>query len=162
MRQRKKTWTLLFNFILSSITLFAQNVISTAGNNANGSGGTVNYSIGQVLYTSNIGTNGSVTQGAQQPYEISVVTSIKDASEINLLCSIYPNPSTDFIILKIENYKIEKLYYQLFDTKGTLIETKKIDNYETNINISSYTCTNYFLKIFDNNKEVKVFKLIKR
>jgi hypothetical protein len=162
MRQRKIISSLLFNFVFSSVGLFAQNVISTAGNNATGSGGTVNYSIGQVLYTSNTGINASATQGVQQPFEISVVTSIKDASEINLICSTYPNPSTDFVTLKIVNYKIEKLHYQLFDTKGTLIETKKIENYETSINMSSYTRANYFLKIIENNKELKVFKLIKK
>jgi len=162
MRQRIKIWTLLFYLIFSSITLFAQNIISTAGNDVNGSGGSVNYSIGQILYTSNIGTNGLVTQGAQQPYEISVITSVKHEIEINLLCSTYPNPTTDNIILKIENYNVEKLHYQLFDTKGSLLETKKISNFETSINLRKYVYANYFLKIIENNKEIKVFKLIKK
>jgi len=161
MQLRKITGIFLFSFILSSMGLYAQDVVSTAGNNATGAGGTINYSIGQVMYTSNTGTNGSVAQGVQHSFEISVVTSIEDAKGINLICSTYPNPSTDFILLKIENYKLEKLHYQLFDTKGTLLETKKIDSYETIINMSMFTCANYFLKIIDTNKEVKVFKLIK-
>ena len=162
MKQRKILLSILLNILFYGTNLYAQDVISTAGNNTTGEGGTVNYTIGQVIYTANIGTNSYAIQGVQQPYEISVVTSIENAKNINLRCSIYPNPSTDLVILKIENYKIEKLQYQVFDTKGTLIETKKIDNYEMSINLSSYTRANYFLKIIDNNKEVKVFKIIKK
>jgi hypothetical protein len=40
-----------------------------AGGEATGSGGSVSYSVGQVVYTTNTGINGSVAQGVQQPYE---------------------------------------------------------------------------------------------
>ena len=80
---------------IGMIGLDAQNTIPSSGGNASGSGGTVSYSIGQIVYTTNTGTNGTVAQGTQQPFEISVVTGIEEALNITLQCSVYPNPATE-------------------------------------------------------------------
>jgi hypothetical protein len=64
--------------------LQAQEVIPAVGGNASGSGGSVSYSVGQVAYQTHTGTNGSVVEGVQQPYEISVLTAIEEAKNINL------------------------------------------------------------------------------
>ena len=83
--------------------LQAQQSINAAGGNATGSGGMVSYSVGQVAYKTHTGTSGSVSEGVQQPYEISVVTAIEKTKGINLSVTAYPNPTTDFLQLKIEN-----------------------------------------------------------
>jgi len=73
--------------------LQAQVTIPASGGNATGSGGTVSYTVGQIQYNTYSGTNGTVSQGVQQPYEISVVTAIKNTGEITLECIVYPNPT---------------------------------------------------------------------
>jgi len=47
----------------------AQEVIDAAGGEATGSGGTVSYSLGQVVYTFNSGAGGRENQGVQQPVD---------------------------------------------------------------------------------------------
>ena len=74
---------------------------------------------------------------------------------------VYPNPATDFIRLKIENYEVENLRYQLYDINGSLLQDNKIEGNETNIVMSNYVSATYFLKVTDNNKVVKTFKIIK-
>jgi hypothetical protein len=64
--------------------LSAQQSTNTAGGNATGTGGTVSFSVGQINYTTNIGTGGSACQGVQQPYEIYAVTSVDDAKDLNI------------------------------------------------------------------------------
>ena len=140
--------------------LRAQVAIVALGGTATGSG-TVSYSVGQVVYTTNTGTNGSVAQGVQQPYEISVVTGIEEALGISLEVSVYPNPATDFVKLKIENYEILNLSYQLYDINGSLIKDNKVEGNETNIPMQNLLPSMYFLKVTDNNKVIKTFKLIK-
>ncbi|MBA7550129.1 hypothetical protein ES705_42635 [subsurface metagenome] len=117
--------------------LQAQETIPATGSNASGSGGSVSYSVGQVIYTTNTGTNGSIAQGVQQPYEISVVSGIGKAKDINLICTAYPNPTTDFLTLKVENYDNENLFYQLFDISGQLLESKKLKGNETTITMAN-------------------------
>ncbi|HPB24672.1 MAG TPA: T9SS type A sorting domain-containing protein [Bacteroidales bacterium] len=139
----------------------AQQATVTAGGNASGTGGSASYSVGQIVYTTNTGANGSVAQGVQQPFEISVVTGIKQAEDINLICSAYPNPATEVLILSVENYNNEKLFYQLYDVYGNLLESKIVTNSKTPISLESLAPELYFLKLTDDNKEIKVFKIIK-
>ena len=159
----------IFNVVLVVVCLFgyettgqAQNAIPTSGGNALGSGGTVSYSIGQVVYTTNTSiASGSVAQGVQQPFEISVITGIEQAKDITLVCSVYPNPASDLLTLKVENYDKKSLSYKLFDANGKLLESKKVTGYETIISIANLLPSPYFLKVIDNQKEIKTFKIIK-
>jgi hypothetical protein len=141
--------------------LQAQQVVTTSGGNASGSGGSVSYSIGQIVYTTNANSNGSVAQGVQQPYEISVVTAIEEAKDINLICSVYPNPTTDFLTLKVMNYDNENLSYWLYDFNGNLLQNKKVEDNECNVSMQNLFSGTYILKVTDNNKVIKTFKIIK-
>jgi len=150
---------LLFGF---ETTFQAQNSIPTSGGNASGSGGSVSYSIGQVVYTTNTSiTYGSVAQGVQQPFEISVITGTEEAKDITLVCSVYPNPASDFLTLETENYDNKSLSYKLFDNNGKLLESNKVTSNETIILIANLLPNLYFLKVIDNGKEIKTFKIIK-
>ena len=150
----------LLTFTFSLSTLMAQETIPATGGNASGSGGTVSYSVGQVVYTTNSGTTGSVAQGVQQPFEISVVTGIEQTA-INLVISAYPNPTTDFLQLKVESEKLKDLYFQLYNMQGKLLENKKVTGNETSIDMSNLVPATYFVKVTEGNKEVKTFKIIK-
>ncbi len=161
MRHKKLKLSTVFLLVLGLTGLQAQESVNTTGSNASGSGGSVSYTVGQVVYTTNTGTNGSVAQGVQQPYEISVVTAIEEAKGINLSVSAYPNPTTDFLNLKVENYDNTNLSYQLFDMNGKLLETKKIEGNQTSIVMSNLVPATYFVKVTESNKEVKTFKIIK-
>ena len=163
MRQRRLKLSAVLLLGLGLAGLQAQETIPTTGGIASGSGGSVSYSVGQVIYTTNTGTSGSVAQGVQQPYEISVVTGIEEAIGINVSVSVsvYPNPVTEFLKLKVESYKVEDLSYQLYDMNGRLLENKKITGNETSITMSNHSPAIYFLKITEANKEVKTFKIIK-
>jgi len=152
--------TILF-LCLGMFVLQAQQVVTTSGGNATGSGGTVNYTVGQVVYTTITGTNGSVAQGVQQPFEISVITGIEEASDISLEIMVYPNPATDFIRLKIENYEVQNLRYQLYDNSGSLLQDNKVEGSETSLVMNNLVPAIYFLKVIQGNKEIKTFKIIK-
>jgi hypothetical protein len=154
--------------------LRAQESLNATGAVASGGGGTANYSVGQVVYTTNTGTNGSVAQGVQQTYEISVVTAIDQAKDIHLSASVYPNPTTDYLILSVPDFDTSKLTYQLYDGNGILLQSKNITSANTNIAMSNLLPAVYFVKITlvetmrassnnaSSNKELKSFKIIKK
>lgn len=142
--------------------LQAQEAITASGGNGSGGGGSVSYTIGQIVYTTNTGSNGTVAQGVQQPFEISVVTAIEEAKDISLDFVVYPNPATDFVILKTGSYESDNLSYQLFDIRGHLLENNKIQGTETNISMQNRLPSIYFLKVIDTNKVIKIFKIIKK
>jgi hypothetical protein len=160
MKHLLKTLIAFFLFAFGT-TMYAQNIIPASGGNATGTGGSVSYSVGQVVFTRNTGTNGSAAQGVQQPFEISVVTGIEEAKEISLEFSVFPNPVTDVLRLKIENFETDNLRYQLFDINGSLLQNNKIEGNETNIFMKSLLPATYFLKVTSNNKVVKTYKIVK-
>jgi hypothetical protein len=141
--------------------LQAQTSVNATSGNASGSGGSVSYSIGQVVYTTNTGTSGSVAQGVQQSYEISVVTAIEEAKGINLSVSAYPNPATDYLILEVKDFELSTLHFHLYDMSGKLLQTQKITGSQTNIVMSNLVPATYFVKVIQGNKEVKTFKIVK-
>jgi hypothetical protein len=155
-----KFCTLLL-FVLGVNGLQAQEAITASGGNAIGSGGSVSYSVGQVSYKTITGNNGSVNQGVQQPYEISVVSGITQAKLINIKCIAYPNPTTNQLTLSIDNFELENLSYKLYDMSGRLLQTKKINSNNTSINMSKLLHASYFVKVLKDNTEVKTFKIIK-
>ncbi len=150
----------VFLFLCANV-LQAQETVSASGGNASGSGGTMSYTIGQVAYTANTGTTGSVTQGVQQPFEILEVTGLEEAKGINLEVSVYPNPTSDFLKLKVESFKLENLNYQLYDINGNVIQHGEIVDAETVIQTRDLLPAAYFLQIRHNQKELKTFQIIK-
>lgn len=54
---------ILFSGLLFfGIQIYAQNAIVASGGNSIGSNGNISYTIGQVIYTTNIGSNASMSQ----------------------------------------------------------------------------------------------------
>lgn len=161
MRHKKLQLSYLLLLGLGLTGLQAQNAVPASSGNASGSGGTVAYSIGQIVYTTNIGTNGSVAQGVQQSYEISIVTTLEDAKDINLSVFAYPNPTTDYLTLSIDDFDASNLSFQLYDLNGKILQNEKITNNQTNIVMRNLIPATYFLKVIQGNKEIKTFKIIK-
>jgi len=150
------------SLLFTMLNTNAQKAVTTAGGDASGSGGSVSYTVGQVVYTTSTGSNGSVAAGVQQPYEISVSTAIEDAKDILLEFTAYPNPATDVLNLKTGNRNFKDISYRLFDTNGKLIKTGDITGAETSVNMQNLAPSVYFIKVIENNEEIKTFKIIKK
>jgi hypothetical protein len=161
MKYEKLKLYLCFAGMLCLNGLKAQESIPASGGNAWGSGGSESYTIGQVVYTTNNGVNGSVAQGMQQPYEISALTDLVENIGIEL-CLAYPNPANEYVIVKILNLPLDALSYQLKEMNGKSLECADITNNETTIKTNRLVAGTYFLTVFQHDKEAKTFKLIIR
>jgi hypothetical protein len=102
-----------------------------------------------------------VAQGVQQPYEISTVSGIEEAIGINLTITAYPNPTSDYLTLSINEFDISNLSYQLFDMQGKLLLSTKITNEKTSIVMSNLIPAVYFVRVMEGIKNVKTFKIVK-
>ena len=157
---RKKKILIFSLFALGVMGAKAQNASVASGGDATGAGGSVAYSVGQVVYTYQSGSNGSVNQGVQQPYELLSV-GVSTHSEINLIMSVYPNPSVSLVNLNVGVDTPKNLSLQLFDLQGKLLFTQQIVNKETAIKMEDYNAGSYFLMVSNSNEELKIFLIIK-
>jgi len=138
----------------------AQESTNASGGDATGTGGTASYSVGQVVYTTNTGSTGSVAQGVQHAYEIFTV-GIKE-TELEILLTVFPNPTTENLTLQISDYSNEKLSYQLFDMQGKQLSNGQVTAQQTQINMNSLPTATYFVNVVNQeNKQVQSFKIIK-
>lgn len=158
MKYKKAVLCLLF-FCSGLIISHAQQGTMATGGDQSGGGGSVAYTVGQIVYTT-VSANGSVAQGVQQPYEISVVTGTNESGN-EITINSYPNPTDDYVSLKIEDYASEKLVYTLYDLNGKILVSREINSAQINISMCDYAAGTYYLKVTRNNEEVKQFKIIK-
>lgn len=147
-------------FLYCSIS-YSQQAVIPAGGNASGSSGNVSFTVGQVAYTTNSSSNYSVTQGVQQPFEISIL-SVDEQFSTTIQLKAYPNPTSDYLTLDIDKLDIEGLQYALIDINGKIIFEETILQQQTIINFTSIPSSTYFIKVTAKNKNVKTFKIIKK
>jgi hypothetical protein len=138
----------------------AQQSANASGGDATGNGGSVAYSIGQAVYTTNTGNAGTVAQGVQQPYEISDVSGIDNPS-FNIVLSAYPNPTVASLTLNLGNADLSTLNFELYEANGKILERRKILSSSEVIKLDNLPSATYFLKVSSNNNEIRTFKVIK-
>lgn len=146
------------SFAVSFVSNSQANTVASGGN-ASGSGGSVSYSVGQIDYSYQSGTTGNLNQGVQQPYEIYTTNSLENLGE-NIQLSIGPNPTTNHLILTIEESNME-LDYLLFDLNGKELTGKSNLKNSEEIDLSKYPSGMYHLIIRNQKLEIKTFKIIK-
>ena len=160
---KKKQLFLILILCIGFNKIQAQQAALASGGNATGSGGSSSYSIGQIDYITATGSTGSVGQGLQQPFEISTLSG-EEFTQIKLQMLVYPNPTTSYVNLKIDasnEFNSKSLSYQLIDNSGKEITNQKIIASETQIRLENLSSAIYFLKISNNSKIVKTFKILK-
>lgn len=156
-----KGYIMVFCFFMGGINfIYGQSNTVTTGGRASGSGGNVNYSIGQVNSLSIKNNNGTIAQGVQHPYEIYVIKGEAETG-IQLTISANPNPATEYFVLRIEEGWFDNLSYRIYDGGGKLIAQQKIVDKETKISMSRLSNAYYFVKVYKSIFEVKSFKIVK-
>jgi hypothetical protein len=80
------------------------------------------------------------------------IIGIEEKEQTKIILGIYPNPTSDYINLKISNYKNYKnIHYQIIDLNGRVILSNTINEMIKTIETSSLSDGLYLLQIFDSN-----------
>ena len=147
--------------LLASQLVCSQEAVSASAGEASGSGGSGSYTVGQVFYTTQTAATGSVSQGVQHPFEFQTLSNAA-LTTVNLTAVSYPNPTKDFIILKITDSALNNLRYTLFDVNGKAIASDSITESSTQIQLKHLAIGAYILKVSQQNQSLKTFKILKQ
>jgi len=150
------TGTMFFSFNF----LVAQNNQVASGGDASGSNGSASYSVGQIVYQKIFSETGSVAEGIQHPYDLTVTTGLEETG-IDLDFAIYPNPTFDVLILKYKGFEGQSLDYKLYDIHGKLHKNEKITEHTTLIEMTHLAATSYLLVVSNGDHSIKSYKIIK-
>ena len=156
-----KKISLIASVLLVTQLVCSQESIPVSGGAALGSGGSAVYTVGQVFYTTHTTTAGSVSQGVQHPFEFQTLSNAA-LTAVNLTAVTYPNPTKDFIILKITDSALNNLRYTLFDVNGKAIASGSITESSTQVQMKYLAIGAYILKVSQQNQSLKTFKILKQ
>ena len=162
--KRVLLWYLFFSafFICFPRFIWSQKVFVSSGGGGSGSGGSVNYSLGQIFYTVASGSTGHAFQGIQLPYEIYQITDIIKSNDVRLQFLAYPNPVYDQLILQVSDTLKGNLSYQLVDIHGRLLKEGRIYVREMAIPFDGYLKGSYILFVLKEGSLMQAFKIIKK
>jgi len=152
---RKKLMLILVLFI-AVISTKAQEVVSSGGDYHETSNGSLSWTIGEPI-TETSSNGNTITQGFQQSRL--TITNISEINSSEIEVSVYPNPTNEFITIKVS----ENQHYtiQLFNLNGKLLTEQKSNSTENILNMANYTNGTYLLR-FINNNETNTYQIIKQ
>ncbi len=148
-----------FIILITNVYSFSQDAICASGGSMSNASGSASFTIGQVVYISENNSNGSVCQGVQQSYQITTAGIM--LVDVDFCFSVFPNPTTKQITLEVTRFENQTLNYVLEDAEGKLIQSNKIFNNHTDIDMSSLPVSTYILQVFKENIKVQSFKILK-
>ena len=123
-------------------------VISSSGDSYNNGGVNMDYTLGEIVVETQTNSTTILTQGFHQG-DLKVTTSVVN---LDIKTKIYPNPTTNFIIIELEkNVNAELLVY---DINGKIVVKDKLnDEQKKQLDFSFLTQGNYFLHINISDKQ---------
>lgn len=148
------------DFFTSSVSVFAQASVLTAGGSAIETVGSFSYSIGQV-FVNQAGDSQYVIEGNQQPFEISLLTEFENLMISEWKPKVFPNPVKDLLSVDLNCPDWNRIKIQLFNVHGQLVTGVHVGDMLTGINMSVYECGIYYLTVQKESGEQRTFKIIK-
>jgi hypothetical protein len=137
----------------------AQEIITSSGDYGTTVGAKITWTIGEPI-TETFGTNPILTQGFNQSNLI--ISKIKNNEPAGLTIKVYPNPADNLVKIIISDSDPENLRYLLMDQGGKILSNDDLTGEGSEISVKGLSPATYFLKILKDNKEIKVFKIVKK
>lgn len=126
-----------------------------------GSGGSLSFAIGQGFTISMTNEKMNSSKIIKQTLKEKIFNN-DNLDGILLDLKIFPNPTNGNIVLRIDNIFNNEFHYELYDLMGRKIISNKVKNVETIISMDNLADAIYLLKVFKINRELKIFKIIKK
>tara|TARA_B110000046_G_scaffold160504_1_gene173666 strand:- start:673 stop:1155 length:483 start_codon:yes stop_codon:yes gene_type:complete len=145
--------------VLSTYKLYSQESVISSGGEAKGTTGSLSYSAGQVATNSYLSDEGSMSEGVQHTYQIITLGGIKNNFNISLRA--YPNPTKDLLNIQIDDFREQYFVYQLLDIEGRIIQSKRINDHQTEIDVRDLSSGIFLVQILGEKSILDSFRVIK-
>lgn len=156
-----KTISGILFFLLLSFSLNAQlQVISSAGDHAKSSNGSISWTLGEVVTATHSGSGVLLTQGFQQS-NLEITTAVEEPQNLEIQIRAYPNPVQNRLTVEIQHREDVPLSLQLYDINGKLLKSRQIKTSRQNLNLEEYAQGQYILQVRSGQDLMKSFQIVK-
>ncbi len=152
---------LLLLTLITTLSVSAQEVVSTQGDSYSNANGSIDFTIGEVVINTETDGTNDLTQGFHQTNWNFLGV---ENHTPNYEATIFPNPTED--VLNIRTSTFENVTYTLYDAQGKLVMQNILSGEQTPIQVSQLAPGSYSLTLNKPMREhqdlpLKTFKLIK-
>jgi hypothetical protein len=150
-------------FVIVSKSNMAQFSFSAIGGNIAQSNGEISFTVGQSFFSYHSSESLTVSEGVQQPFEIFKVSGNSDAG-INVNCRVFPNPIQGEMVLEYDAvYGKDKITHAVLSTiRGIIITKFSVCYGQTTVCTTNLPEGLYLLQVYQSNRLVKTFKVVKK
>jgi hypothetical protein len=139
----------------SNVSAQGQYIISGSGTYSELSGGSISWTLGEVVIVTTSHTDHDLTQGFHQPdlYYVSI-TEVPQASPV---ISVYPNPADDILNVTSSD---EQTRMSIYDMQGKLIDVTDVSSLTSQVDVSYLSRGTYMLMFEVNGAYAKQIKIV--
>ena len=147
----------LIGLLFCQSRVSGQSGIVVTGQSAQTATGKISASIGQVAYLHETGSGGSLNQGIQQSFTITI--DVQEQNQIKL--SVFPNPTQDAIFIEALSGGL-KTHVEVFSGDGQKVLENTFQSQKSLVNLNALSAGIYIMRVSLDNKEEGVFRIIKQ
>ena len=118
-------------------------IISTSGNYDSNFNNSISWTIGELVIETENNSNNTLTQGFHQTNYI--ITEME--SELDYQISIFPNPTTNHVFVKMNNN--EDFHIYLYDLNGKMLYHSKNESQTAQIDMATFAKATYVLRLYN-------------
>mgnify|MGYP005666070773 CR=1 FL=1 len=148
--------TLVLFSLFASISVSAQEVVSTQGDSYSNGSGSIDFTLGEVIIATGTDGTNDLTQGFHQTNWNFL--GVEDHLP-SYAADIFPNPTDD--ILNIRTSVYEGVTYTVYDLQGKLLLQNKLFSEQTSIQLGQFSAGTYSLVLNNDTQKLKTFGLVK-
>lgn len=134
-------------------------VFATSGTHYENASGQLDFTIGECLTSTYVGSSYMVTQGFHQPRPSFNGDAVQENE--SFVFNIYPNPATNYIVFSTTDPNITDYTVDLIDNLGQVVQNKLFYGNNQQMDISTLAAGNYHLRITFLDNKINSFTIIK-
>ncbi len=138
----------------------AQTVLAPAGHYHESEQMSMSWTLGETIIATFVSADIVLTQGFQQP--VLKVSTIAKEPDLDFQITAFPNPTRGHTNISTNQLQAESLTYRVYDLQGRFIIGNPLEGSHTRIAFYDYDPGIYFIRILQDKKPVKTFKIIKQ
>lgn len=135
-------------------------VVSSSGGSGQNAQGSLDWTIGEAVTATVTDGTSTLTQGFQQPTLVIATSQNENNDVMHLL--VYPNPTADYVTLKLDPSGTQQINYKVYDSAGKLVNEGKATSNQSNISFQNMASGQYTISLTDNQLKTQHISIIKQ
>jgi hypothetical protein len=167
-KNKAKSTSMLGTALVIGTVSLAQSIapqsVNSSGTKMSQANGSLSFTVGELLVLSQTDIDGNLLGSGFSTGATLTTASIQESDSTVLDVSVFPNPTSDLVNIRINHSKLEQVVVSIVDLKGKVVYNGKYAGISNTIRINTtdYALGTYVLSLKNNANQIYgIYKIIK-